>query len=544
MSAATMNSSWQRNEAPVRTTPREPIGPLPPIRQALPDFELRAPASTGSNTHSSTVSPTAGSWQGALLSPRDYVHSPTMDQRRRLSSEEGREERGGRDGQGSHVPRHYARPPTILFGNLELSTPFGDRERPSNPPRPHARGRSRDRSQNNSFSLRSIMNPLPTTTSTPVNPPDRLAPRPDLPSLGESSRRTFRPEPTPERPQLRVQSADAEYAEYRRYNWASPSAADQRLLQYRPSPQQHYDPQQPRAQSFPDYFPPMDRSSLDRPHYDRPASDYAYYDRPHYSRPASDHAYWGGPPYEHNLYQPRSRPVQYQPFDRTPFFSTQNHGPSYSEYGRASEPNSLGTNGDNRPRRRRGNLPKETTDRLRVWFQAHLSHPYPSEDEKQEMMRQTGLQMNQISNWFINARRRQLPELLARAASLRGENPDTVSAIRIRGSNANAPARHHPTPEQPEPQRHAPQQPPRGGGVPPGSYTSPNPRKRPSPSDEDEDEDEDAAGDDGRTAQYRAAAFRREGLRPRYRGGVRRTSGDDYRGLRTLRDAAVARGHI
>jgi len=75
--------------------------------------------------------------------------------------------------------------------------------------------------------------------------------------------------------------------------------------------------------------------------------------------------------------------------------------------------------GDNKQRKRRGNLPKETTDKLRAWFMAHLQHPYPTEDEKQELMRQTGLQMNQISNWFINARRRQLPTMInnARAES-------------------------------------------------------------------------------------------------------------------------------
>jgi len=66
-------------------------------------------------------------------------------------------------------------------------------------------------------------------------------------------------------------------------------------------------------------------------------------------------------------------------------------------------------------RKRRGNLPKETTDKLRAWFMAHLNHPYPTEDEKQELMRQTGLQMNQISNWFINARRRQLPAMINNA---------------------------------------------------------------------------------------------------------------------------------
>jgi hypothetical protein len=45
-------------------------------------------------------------------------------------------------------------------------------------------------------------------------------------------------------------------------------------------------------------------------------------------------------------------------------------------------------------RKRRGNLPKETTDKLRAWFVAHLHHPYPTEDEKQELMRQTRLQMS------------------------------------------------------------------------------------------------------------------------------------------------------
>ncbi|KAM3081130.1 homeodomain superfamily [Clarireedia jacksonii] len=66
---------------------------------------------------------------------------------------------------------------------------------------------------------------------------------------------------------------------------------------------------------------------------------------------------------------------------------------------------------DSRQRRRRGNLPKHTTDILNAWFLGHLQHAYPTEEEKQMLMQQTGLQMNQISNWFINARRRKLPAL-------------------------------------------------------------------------------------------------------------------------------------
>jgi hypothetical protein len=49
---------------------------------------------------------------------------------------------------------------------------------------------------------------------------------------------------------------------------------------------------------------------------------------------------------------------------------------------------------DGKQRKRRGNLPKETTDKLRAWFVAHLQHPYPTEDEKQELMQQTALQMS------------------------------------------------------------------------------------------------------------------------------------------------------
>ncbi|KAJ5090233.1 Homeodomain [Penicillium argentinense] len=71
----------------------------------------------------------------------------------------------------------------------------------------------------------------------------------------------------------------------------------------------------------------------------------------------------------------------------------------------------MGDSVDPRTRRRRGNLPKPVTDILRAWFHEHLDHPYPSEEDKQMFMTRTGLSISQISNWFINARRRQLPAL-------------------------------------------------------------------------------------------------------------------------------------
>jgi hypothetical protein len=55
-----------------------------------------------------------------------------------------------------------------------------------------------------------------------------------------------------------------------------------------------------------------------------------------------------------------------------------------------------------RPQRKRGKLPKETTDYLKAWLHRHSDHPYPSEDEKKQLCHATGLSMSQVSNWMIN----------------------------------------------------------------------------------------------------------------------------------------------
>ncbi|KAI8938143.1 hypothetical protein NX059_005809 [Plenodomus lindquistii] len=57
-------------------------------------------------------------------------------------------------------------------------------------------------------------------------------------------------------------------------------------------------------------------------------------------------------------------------------------------------------------RKRRGNLPKDATNILKEWFAANRASPYPTEDQKILLCNRTNLSLNQVSNWFINARRR------------------------------------------------------------------------------------------------------------------------------------------
>ncbi|XP_010491802.1 PREDICTED: homeobox protein knotted-1-like 4 isoform X2 [Camelina sativa] len=57
-------------------------------------------------------------------------------------------------------------------------------------------------------------------------------------------------------------------------------------------------------------------------------------------------------------------------------------------------------------KRRAGKLPGDTTSVLKSWWQSHSKWPYPTEEDKARLVQETGLQLKQINNWFINQRKR------------------------------------------------------------------------------------------------------------------------------------------
>ncbi|KAL7929208.1 hypothetical protein V8C35DRAFT_200658 [Trichoderma chlorosporum] len=91
---------------------------------------------------------------------------------------------------------------------------------------------------------------------------------------------------------------------------------------------------------------------------------------------------------------------------------------------------------------------------LRNWLSSNHRHPYPNNEEKENLARQTGLNKTQISNWVANARRRGKVRAPRSTSSSPGRRSDGVDIVRkrtpiMRGMSPMERWRHSPPDQEP-----------------------------------------------------------------------------------------------
>ncbi|XP_066969530.1 homeobox protein homothorax isoform X34 [Macrobrachium rosenbergii] len=105
-------------------------------------------------------------------------------------------------------------------------------------------------------------------------------------------------------------------------------------------------------------------------------------------------------------------PLSHQPASQQSADNTSEAGDASNASIGSGEGTEEDEDGSKKNQKKRGIFPKVATNILRAWLFQHLTHPYPSEDQKKQLAQDTGLTILQVNNWFINARRRIVQPLI------------------------------------------------------------------------------------------------------------------------------------
>ena len=106
--------------------------------------------------------------------------------------------------------------------------------------------------------------------------------------------------------------------------------------------------------------------------------------------------------------------------------------PASSSPSKASSTKSPSTSSSSSSARKTNSLPLETVEYLKAWMMSpeHVAHPYPTEQEKAKIMADTGIELKQLTNWFVNNRKRfWKPRVEARLQQHEGSSSGSGAAL-------------------------------------------------------------------------------------------------------------------
>jgi len=87
-------------------------------------------------------------------------------------------------------------------------------------------------------------------------------------------------------------------------------------------------------------------------------------------------------------------------------------------------------------RKKKGKLPAGATEALKSWWDQNREWPYPTEEQKRRLLESTGLNTQQLNNWFINQRKRHWHKIPGSGSHVtRGHSSSQPSLQTSSGSN-------------------------------------------------------------------------------------------------------------